>query len=270
MTAAHATHWDRTTRDAPRVVLVHGIIAWGTDPVYGFGNQEPLSRKYRLVVMDRRGYGQSPDTKQSDYERDADDIVELLGDGAHLVGHSYGAVAAMVAAARRPDAVRSLALIQPGSLQLAAEHPAVAGTLESGREGRDQLPADLDPKVYLKLATECVGLPPLKPTPERVRAAATTMRERPCWQGELPVAELARAAWPKLVISGTWENAPSLYRQLAGEALMAAAEATAERIGAELVRVPGYYPQVQHPDLINDLLDRFWSQPADHDAASSG
>jgi len=49
----------------------------------------------------------------SDYEVDARDVVDLLAAGAHLVGHSYGAVVAMLAAATRPDLVRSLALIEP-------------------------------------------------------------------------------------------------------------------------------------------------------------
>jgi hypothetical protein len=37
--------------------------------------------------MDRLGYGSSPDLDHSDYNVDAADIGELLGDGAHLVGH---------------------------------------------------------------------------------------------------------------------------------------------------------------------------------------
>lgn len=255
----HATVWDDSGGKAPAVVLVHGILAWGTDLLYGFGHQRPLGARYRVLAMDRRGYGASPDTPRSDYEQDAEDIVGLLGDGAHLVGHSYGGVSAMVAAARAPERVRSLTLIQPGCLQVAAEDPGVAATLRANREGLAQLPGDLDPGVYLRLATESVGLPALEPTPERLRAAATSMRERPCWEGELPVAQLARAPWPKLVIIGTWEDAPEAYRRLVGEPLMVCARITAQRVGARLVHAPGYYPQVQHPDVVNEALERFWS-----------
>jgi pimeloyl-ACP methyl ester carboxylesterase len=263
MATVHATVWDEAGPGGQAVVLVHGILAWGSDPVYGFGAQRPLAARYRLIVMDRRGYGASPDTSRSDYEHDADDIAGLLGDGAHLVGHSYGGVAAMVAAARHPRAVRSLTLIQPGCLQVAAGDPAVAATLRANEEGLARLPADLPPARYLRLATESVGLPPLPATPQRLRAAATTMAERPCWQGDLPVADLAAARFPKLVITGTWQDAPAAYRQLAGEALMACARITAERTGAALLQVPGYYPHVQHPGIVNAALDRFWSQPGD-------
>lgn len=35
------------------------------------------------------------------------------------------------------------------------------------------------------------------------------MRERPVWEAEIPTEELKAASYPKLVISGTWEDAPS-------------------------------------------------------------
>ena len=51
------------------------------------------------MVVDRRGFGASPDVDRSDYELDAVDIAGLMEGGAHLVGHSYGGVVAMLAAA---------------------------------------------------------------------------------------------------------------------------------------------------------------------------
>ncbi|WP_220448327.1 alpha/beta fold hydrolase [Nonomuraea diastatica] len=91
---------------APPVLFVHGSTSWGDDPSYGFAAQAPLAGRVRLLLMDRRGYGRSPDAGErfpGDYLADADDIAELLGDGAHLVGHSYGGVGAMIAAVRRPE-----------------------------------------------------------------------------------------------------------------------------------------------------------------------
>ncbi|MGP3937151.1 alpha/beta fold hydrolase [Nonomuraea sp. KM88] len=64
-----------------------------------------MAGRFRLLLMDRRGYGRSPDAGErfpSDYLADADDIAELLGDGAHLVGHSYGGVGAMIAGRSPP------------------------------------------------------------------------------------------------------------------------------------------------------------------------
>jgi pimeloyl-ACP methyl ester carboxylesterase len=51
--------------------------------------------------------------------------AELIGDGAHLVGHSFGGCVALDAASRRPDAVRSLPLIEPAMQRLATQDPNV-------------------------------------------------------------------------------------------------------------------------------------------------
>ena len=95
MTAVHVTVWDEAGGGAPAVVLVPGTMTWGTAC---FEAQRPLARHYRLLVLVRRVFGESPDIDRSDYEVDALDVVELLGDGVHLVGHSYGGVVAMLAA----------------------------------------------------------------------------------------------------------------------------------------------------------------------------
>ncbi|WP_352231486.1 alpha/beta fold hydrolase [Actinomadura sp. NBRC 104425] len=157
-------------------------MTWGTDDRYGFGAQRPLADAYRLLMVDRRGHGASPDIDRTDYEVDADDIVGLLTGvpgGAHLVGHSYGGVAVMLAAARRPDLVRSLTLIQPGALRPAADHPVVAEALHRSRQATAELPPDLSPEEYLRMSTEGLGLPMPEPTPERLRAVKAAMRETP-------------------------------------------------------------------------------------------
>jgi len=250
--------------DRPPVVFVHGVLSWGADDDYGFGAQRPLAAHRRLLLMDRRGYGASPDLPpgpfRSDYAVDAEDIEHLLAGGAHLVGHSYGAVAAMLAAAARPDLVRSLCLVQPGSLRAAESHPVIAEVLVRNRAATAELPADLTPERYLQLSTEAVGMPVPEPTPARLRAALTTMHERPCWDAEVPIHPLAAADFPILVVRGDWSGAPAEYRRLAGEPLMITAEVVSERLGARLLTVPGFYPQVQEPDAVNEALAQLWEQ----------
>jgi pimeloyl-ACP methyl ester carboxylesterase len=65
----------------------------------------------------------SPAAHGEDFLRDADDIAELMGDGAHLVGHSYGGLGIMFAAAQRPDATISLTLLEPGAFALGQHDP---------------------------------------------------------------------------------------------------------------------------------------------------
>jgi pimeloyl-ACP methyl ester carboxylesterase len=148
-------------RGAPEsVLLVHGSTTWGDDPVLGFGAQRPLRcAGYRVLAMDRRGYGASPDIDRSDYAVDAEDIAALLAEegGAHLVGHSYGGVVVMLAAALVPDSVKSLTLIEPGCYQPAVGDPVVDAALAANKEGHMRLPMDLPVEVYLRAATGSVG-----------------------------------------------------------------------------------------------------------------
>ena len=58
------------------VVLVHGSLATGAEE---WQAQRPLADKgFRLLVLDRRGYGRSPVVQGEDFLRDADDIAELI------------------------------------------------------------------------------------------------------------------------------------------------------------------------------------------------
>lgn len=102
------------------------------------------------------------------------------------------------------------------------------------------------------MATESVGMPAPEPTAERLRAH-TTMHERPCWDAEVPLDPIAAAGFPVLVVRGDWSGAPAEHRRLAGEPLMITAQVVAERLGAELLTVPGFYPQVQQPAALNEL-----------------
>src|SRR5260370_762373 len=80
----------------------------------------------------RAGSGGVPPLPRGDFEAEAPLFAELLGNGAHLVGHSYGAVIALYAAALRPDAVLSLTVSEPGCLRVAAGDPRVDAPIPHG------------------------------------------------------------------------------------------------------------------------------------------
>ncbi|MFR9789662.1 alpha/beta fold hydrolase [Streptomyces sp. MB22_4] len=258
--AMHATVWDETGGRGVPAVLVHNIFTWGSDEVYGFAAQRSLADRYRLLLVDRRGYGRSPGTGRGDFDTDADDLVELLarqGGGAHVVGHGNGGLVAMLAAGRRPDLVRSLTLIQPAAFSAAAGHPAVEAMLHRVRNSAG-VPESVTPEQYLRASTEGLGMIMPDSTPQRLRAVATSMRERPVWEAAVPLEPLRAAPWPTLVICGTWQDAPEPYRTYAGEPLIACAEAVADALGAPLLRVAGYYPHTQQPATVNAALRGLW------------
>jgi pimeloyl-ACP methyl ester carboxylesterase len=183
------------------VVLVHGSLATGADE---WQAQRPLADEgFRLLVIDRRGYGESPAADGEDFLRDADDIVSLMGDGAHLVGHSYGGLGALFAAARRPDRTLSLALLEPATFGLGQHHAAARLLVDQVRALWDQALPD---EEWVMRFLELIGSDPDALSPELVSAAVPLVpvfrRGRAMWNGDLPLAEVARTAFSKLVVSG--------------------------------------------------------------------
>ena len=121
----HITRWGSV---GPGIVLVHGSAQGSsTGGDRHFVAQQRLGeRGYRVIVPDRPGHGRSPSPgRPDDAEADGVWVASLLEGGTHLVGHSFGACVALAAAARRPDAVRSLTLIEPAMPKIAMNNPAV-------------------------------------------------------------------------------------------------------------------------------------------------
>ena len=257
----HVTVWDTLEACSDQVILVHGTMTWG---LAAFAHQQPLAEHRRVLVVDRRGFGASPDIEQSDYDVDADDIVALMDRPSHLVGHSYGGVVAMLAAVRRPELVSSLALIEPAALAVAADHPVVAAALEANRR-YVAASRSMSAEDYLRAAYSGSDEPIPEPFEFALRSAQTAMRERPCWEADVPVDAIRPAKYPKLVLAGTWETAPADYRSTTGDSLVTTARLVAERIGARFHQVAGadHSPHQQRPDEVNALLLHLWKQAAD-------
>jgi len=185
----------------PQVLLVHGSIV---DATVTWRAQRELAKRWSLVIPNRPGFGSSPPLPRGDFDQEAPMFAELLGDGAHLVGHSYGAVIALLAAARRPDAVRSLTVSEPGLLRLAAGEPVADAMLEHGERMYRAGPA-MEPAEFLRAFR--AGVNSAHETPEILpdwleHGATLAAHERPPWEAEPSLDELARAPFAKLVISG--------------------------------------------------------------------
>ncbi len=99
----------------PPALLVHGSMGFGA---LAFSEQRPLAAEFELHIVDRRGFGRQPRRRRAGRLRaEAAEIAALLDRPAHLLGHSYGGIVCMLAAALRPAAVRSLTVIEPPGLR---------------------------------------------------------------------------------------------------------------------------------------------------------
>lgn len=94
------------------VVLVHGAgsARWSFDLLRPY-----LEGSHTVIAIDRRGRGDSSDGDGYELEREFEDVAAVVrdaGDGATLVGHSYGGLVA-AGAARRLDGFDRLVLYEP-------------------------------------------------------------------------------------------------------------------------------------------------------------
>ncbi len=113
----------------PDVVLLHAVTA--NMAVWLVSNLvDTLARDYRVTAYDLRGHGLSaaPPTSytSADMALDLRGLHDALGLGpAYLIGHSFGGVVAMHAAAAYPDRVRGMILSDPYFPGLARLEPNV-------------------------------------------------------------------------------------------------------------------------------------------------
>jgi pimeloyl-ACP methyl ester carboxylesterase len=222
-------------------VLLHGSVTpgWST-----WNAQRPLAERFTLVLPIRSGYAPNPPLDRIDFERQAEELLEVLEPGDHLVGHSYGGVISLLAAARAP--LGSLTVLEPPAFDVARGHPAV-------EEFKAHFPGPSDPRGYLEFFLPLVGsslqLPdPLPPALEAGARAA--LAERLPHEAKIPLDELAATAYPKLVVSGEHS-----------EAFDAVCDVLEDRLSAQRAVLPGAghsIPRLGEP--LNELLAAFVSR----------
>src|SRR5438094_398742 len=135
-----------TVGSEPAIVLSHSSLARSED----WENIFPrLATRYRVVAYDARGHGKS--ARASDYtlRSFADDALRVLREvvkaPAVLIGHSLGALSALVSAAEAPELVRGAVLEDPALGYARAWDPSRYGTLREAVASAD--PVTIDARV---------------------------------------------------------------------------------------------------------------------------
>ena len=111
----------------PPVIFVHGSLS---DYSYWDDQLPAFAGTRRAIAYSRRYNWPNRNTAGAGYSAVADaldlaSMIELLCDGpAHVVGHSYGALAALILATRRPELIRTMVLAEPPAVSLLAHAPA--------------------------------------------------------------------------------------------------------------------------------------------------
>ena len=224
-----------------RIVFVHGSI--GNADV-AWAGQRALHDRFECVFLTRSGYPPRPPLERIDFEEQAAEVAAELRAGDHLVGHSYGGVVSLLAAARRP-VLRSLTVSEPPAFGLARGDLAVEAFLSEVGGFRAGNPT---PSEYLAFFLPLVGsalqLPdPLPPVLEQGAQAA--LAERPPEEAVVPLDALAGAPFPKLVVSGGHSAA-----------FDAVCDVLQARLTAKRAVLPGFGHSIaRHPDFNRVLTD---------------
>jgi pimeloyl-ACP methyl ester carboxylesterase len=233
-------------------VFVHGSFGRGDGT---WRTQRPLASSYRLLLVDRRGFGDSPADGRVDFDRDADDVASLIDDEVHLVGHSYGGVVSLLAAARRREAVRSLTVIEPPALGLVRGNPAAEEFIARVEKAIEEA---TDPSDYQLRFREAFGFNAQREelTGADLQGARSSWHERPPWEAEIPLDQLRGLR--VLVVRGSWEDSPTHAREVGATALHAVCDVLERELEAESATLgDAHNPQLLGAPF-NDRLRAFW------------
>ena len=221
-----------------RVVLIHGSVgnadaAWA--PVL-----LALEERFEVAAPNRGGYPPGPLLERIDFERQAKELAPLFDDRAHLVGHSYGGVIALLIVAAHPERIRSLAVSEPPAFGLARGNPVVDDLVERIEEHFEHGPRE--PRAFAEGFLALVGSETRLPgqlSPGLEQSIRATMAERLPSEAEIPLDELAATPFPKLVISGAHHLAFDAVCDVL-ETRLGAERAVLPGAGHSLARAPGY------------------------------
>ncbi|GAC1502013.1 MAG: hypothetical protein NVS2B14_14620 [Chamaesiphon sp.] len=202
-------------------------------------------------MLTRPGYGERPIVSRTHVEQDVKEIITMVETegGGHLVGYSYGGVIALIAAASRPDLIRSLTVVEPPAYSVACGNPLV-------EEQISKMKVVYEPERPLTAEEFCVRLmkalgqdipDSITLSPEDRKGLEAMRAEPPPWAIEIALSSLEATTFPKLIVSGDWHPA-----------FEAVADVLTKRLHAQRVICKGASHYILDTgELFNQQLDTF-------------
>ena len=259
-------HYTDTEKGDETIIFSHGLLWSG----YMFHKQEAfLKDRYRVITYDHRGQGQTQ-APATGYDMDSlyEDAVLLIetlcrGQKVHFVGLSMGGFVAMRLAARRPDLLQSVVLMETSADAEPVENVSKYNTLN---------------RVVKWLGTWAVvgKVMPIM-FGQKFLTDAARKTERKEWETQM---KLCKAPGITKAVAGVIERLP-IYHELSkitlptlilvGTQDVATVPAKAERIyaqikGSELVYIEGggHTSSIEEPQQVNEAINEFLKRLAAH------
>ncbi|HSV71862.1 MAG TPA: alpha/beta hydrolase [Methylibium sp.] len=215
---------------------------------------DALAPHWQVHAIDFHGHGARPDRGTDaapTLDADAALVAPLLGRGAHLVGHSYGAAIALKLAHQQPQRVRSVLAYEPVLFGLLRDDPAalretsaVAAAMRERLAAGDALAAGKRFIDHWSGDGAWAALPAARQHGSAARMA-TIARQFDALYGEpLAAADLARLPMPLLLLNGS-RTLPVARR------IVDAVLAARPRSGHAVLPGLGHMGPITHADAFN-------------------
>ena len=251
-------YYDERGSGPETVVFAHGLLF---DRRIFDEQVAALSERYRVIAFDFRGHGGSEVTKggydMDSLAADAAGLIEALGAApCHFAGLSMGGFVGLRLAARRPELLRSLVVLDSSA----------------DPEPRENLPK----YRLLQAIARLFGLGAVAGRVMPILLGKTTMEHparremRELWRARVVGQDrvgVTRAVSGVLARDGVYDELPGIrvpVLVLVGEEDTATVPETSERIrdaipGAELVTIPGagHMSSIEAPEAVTRALEAF-------------
>ena len=173
-------------------------------------------------------------------------ILDACTEPSHVVASSYGGIAAILAAAARPDLIRRLILFEPAAYSLARGRTNVEARIDRMSPIMDSAPHLSASDYFVKFIGALTDAEPPPPQTDAEMTAAERLRLlAPPWNQSLPTQVFRDV--PTLVVTGGWNQE---YEEIA--------EAIA-LLGGEHRQLHGHEHRVADHEKANELIME-WSQ----------
>lgn len=257
----------REVGTGPGVVCIHSNASTSGQ---WRGLMDLLAPKFRVLAPDSYGSGKSPEWPSDRVIRLRDEVefiepvLARAGSPLSLVGHSYGAAVALIAALAHPGRVRAMALYEPTLFALLDTEAPPPNEADGIRNAVADASIALDHGNQDAAAERFIdywmGTGSWEQTPEHrklpITASIVNIRR---WAHALFTEPTPLAAFRSL-------DAPVLY--MLGKRSTSSAHGVARLLATALPRVEfvefedlGHMGPITHPDMVNESIARFLERP---------